>query len=403
MARRIITAREQLEMLSPWRTATPWHSRPGDPTYSIPTPELKQYRQFNPSIETPQDMHDSLWTRNWGGDSADKPEYRRWKNDNFSSGGGDDGGTEEDMVEGFESGATFPPVEITTNGHGALLTDGNHRVNTADMLSHPALDSYIHYDPHQYDDNDMADDVDPHSELGRHIDSLVQNHHYKPIGDQAPTTTHVFRRHPETGRWQRGVRDGADPPQYVDTPDYLDQMKQQVPGFRDQGLGTYWDVDWGNGPEPTNGRHLHAQRVAMPWRTEHPDYQPADVAPNYNPDIGGAQGGGGHKNYLVGPANNVWWHGSGSGDIGGGNANFGLHVGDYQTAADNLYYGDDRDNSYDAVKNGRHPMANRTHCPQGHEYTEENTLIWQGKRNCRECRKAYKKSYDAAKRAERCR
>jgi hypothetical protein len=75
---------------------------------------------------------------------------------------------------------------------------------------------------------------------------------------------------------------------------------------------------------------------AMPWRTEHPDYQPADVAKNYNPDMGGIQGGGGHKNYLVAPANNVWWHGSASGDIGGGNRNIGLHVGDYQTAAENL-------------------------------------------------------------------
>lgn len=74
----------------------------------------------------------------------------------------------------------------------------------------------------------------------------------------------------------------------------------------------------------------------MPWRTEHPDYQPADVAHNYNPDIGGVQGGGGHKNYLVGPANNVWWHGSATGIIGGGDRNDGLHVGDYQTAADNL-------------------------------------------------------------------
>jgi hypothetical protein len=83
-------------------------------------------------------------------------------------------------------------------------------------------------------------------------------------------------------------------------------------------------------------RAVIKRRLGMPWRTEHPDYQPADVAHNYNPDIGGAQGGGGHKNYLVGPANNVWWHGSGSGDIGGGDADFGLHVGDYQTAADNL-------------------------------------------------------------------
>lgn len=78
------------------------------------------------------------------------------------------------------------------------------------------------------------------------------------------------------------------------------------------------------------------QILAMPWRIEHPDYKPADVAKNYNPDIGGAQGGGDSRNFLVGPKNNVWWHGSASGDIGGGNASFGLHVGDYQTAADNL-------------------------------------------------------------------
>ena len=78
------------------------------------------------------------------------------------------------------------------------------------------------------------------------------------------------------------------------------------------------------------------RRVAMPWRTEHPDYQPADVAHNYNPDIGGTQGGGGHKNYLVGPKNNVWWHGSATGTIGGGDRKDGLHIGDYQTAADNL-------------------------------------------------------------------
>jgi len=73
----------------------------------------------------------------------------------------------------------------------------------------------------------------------------------------------------------------------------------------------------------------------MPWRIEHPDYQPADVAHDYDPDVGEETFGGGHKNYLVGPANNVWWHGSVSGDIGGGKDQYGkgLHVGDYQTAA----------------------------------------------------------------------
>ena len=31
--------------------------------------------------------------------------------------------------------------------------------------------------------------------------------------------------------------------------------------------------------------------------------------------------------------------------------------------------------------------AAKTHCPRGHEYTDENTQINRGKRNCRECRR----------------
>ena len=264
MGRRIVTAREQLEMLSPWRTASPWHSRPGDPTYTVPTQELKRYRQFNPSIETPQQMHDSLWTRTWTSDPAEPPYRRNYRQDGFSSGGGDDGSREDELVDAFERGDKLPPTEITTNGAGAILSDGNHRVNTADMMSHPSLDTYIHYDPHQYDGGDLTDTVDANSELGRHIDKLVQNHPYKPLDNTAPTTKYVFRQHPETGRWQRGtVYDRASPPPHVDTPEYLEQMKQQVPGFKDQGLGTYWDVDWGNGPESTNGRLLHAKKMRI--------------------------------------------------------------------------------------------------------------------------------------------
>jgi len=30
----------------------------------------------------------------------------------------------------------------------------------------------------------------------------------------------------------------------------------------------------------------------------------------------------------------------------------------------------------------------RTHCPQGHEYTPENTYLWHGSKVCRTCRKA---------------
>jgi hypothetical protein len=39
----------------------------------------------------------------------------------------------------------------------------------------------------------------------------------------------------------------------------------------------------------------------------------------------------------------------------------------------NLVYGTRSENKLDSVRNGIHPMTRRTHCPQGHEYTPENT------------------------------
>lgn len=30
-------------------------------------------------------------------------------------------------------------------------------------------------------------------------------------------------------------------------------------------------------------------------------------------------------------------------------------------------------------------MSAKTHCPQRHEYTPENTKLYQGRRYCREC------------------
>lgn len=36
-------------------------------------------------------------------------------------------------------------------------------------------------------------------------------------------------------------------------------------------------------------------------------------------------------------------------------------------------------------ENMRRYIATITHCPQGHEYTEENTRIYQGGRTCRQC------------------
>jgi len=56
-----------------------------------------------------------------------------------------------------------------------------------------------------------------------------------------------------------------------------------------------------------------------------------------------------------------------------------------------LYWGTNSDNSLDAVSRGRHKETKKTHCPQGHQYSKENTAVRDNKRYCLKCRK-YKNS-----------
>ena len=42
------------------------------------------------------------------------------------------------------------------------------------------------------------------------------------------------------------------------------------------------------------------------------------------------------------------------------------------------------------IVNGEN-MRRKTHCPQGHEYTKENTLVKRGSRHCRACAREYAK------------
>ena len=51
----------------------------------------------------------------------------------------------------------------------------------------------------------------------------------------------------------------------------------------------------------------------------------------------------------------------------------------------NLTWGTRAQNMVDRTRNGKCPNANKTHCPQGHEYTAANTYIYRGRRNCRTC------------------
>lgn len=69
-----------------------------------------------------------------------------------------------------------------------------------------------------------------------------------------------------------------------------------------------------------------------------------------------------------------------------------LHWDDDPTnnALSNLRYGTRSENLRDAVRNGRHHEANRTHCPRRHRYDADNTYIDpKGRRNCRQCRRDY--------------
>jgi hypothetical protein len=72
---------------------------------------------------------------------------------------------------------------------------------------------------------------------------------------------------------------------------------------------------------------------------------------------------------------------------------------------DHLFLGTHSDNMQDIVAKGRHTsnragfLRNKTHCAQGHPYTEENIGIGvHGHRYCRICKRAYMRRYQAARR-----
>lgn len=54
----------------------------------------------------------------------------------------------------------------------------------------------------------------------------------------------------------------------------------------------------------------------------------------------------------------------------------------------NLAWGTSAENKQDMIAHGR-TNSRTSRCPQGHEYTEENTYVWGGRRYCRACNRVY--------------
>lgn len=52
-----------------------------------------------------------------------------------------------------------------------------------------------------------------------------------------------------------------------------------------------------------------------------------------------------------------------------------------------LYLGTQKENARDRDSRGRNGFSRRTHCLRGHEYTNETTHIYRGKRVCRICQR----------------
>lgn len=80
----------------------------------------------------------------------------------------------------------------------------------------------------------------------------------------------------------------------------------------------------------------------------------------------------------------------------------GLHRDDnpLHNAPENLYWGTPSQNALDRVANGRDHNANKTHCPQGHEYSPENTITYRSKRSCRACGRERCRKYRANKKLQ---
>lgn len=68
---------------------------------------------------------------------------------------------------------------------------------------------------------------------------------------------------------------------------------------------------------------------------------------------------------------------------------------------DHLFQGTMKDNMQDASKKGRIYCMKKTHCPQGHEFTPENTGLRSGKNGWRDCKQCKRENGKKSMRAFR--
>lgn len=67
-----------------------------------------------------------------------------------------------------------------------------------------------------------------------------------------------------------------------------------------------------------------------------------------------------------------------------------------------LRLGSPKENFQDSIAKGRNYYKNRTHCPKGHPYDEENTRLNQrGHRGCKSCDREVKRAIRARRRVEK--